>query len=163
MKRAKTAANAARAPRPLFRPTAAQFNGLLIAAFLSVGYALYLRYMVIEQSTVSLACEIGSADVAVSHAEDFSGAVPEWRIRNRGARSRRRQFDPAFDSASDRRIDRRRLRHRALQCRDVRARRRSPDPQPRASRAVDRVNASAANSPHSQTDCQFTKLSLNTT
>lgn len=59
MKRAKTAANAARAPRPLFRPTAAQLNGLLIAAFLSVGYALYLRYMVIEQSTVSLACEMG--------------------------------------------------------------------------------------------------------
>lgn len=59
MRRAKTAANAARAPRPLFRPTAAQLNGLLIAAFLSVGYALYLRYMVIEQSTVSLACEMG--------------------------------------------------------------------------------------------------------
>lgn len=59
MKRAKTAANAARAARPLFRPTAAQLNGLLIAAFLSVGYALYLRYMVIEQSTVSLACEMG--------------------------------------------------------------------------------------------------------
>lgn len=59
MRRVKTAANAARAPRPLFRPTAAQLNGLLIAAFLSVGYALYLRYMVIEQSTVSLACEMG--------------------------------------------------------------------------------------------------------
>lgn len=59
MKRAKTAANAARAARPLFRPTAAQINGLLIAVFLSVGYALYLRYMVIEQSTVSLACEMG--------------------------------------------------------------------------------------------------------
>ena len=59
MKRAKTAANAARAPRPLFRPTAAQLNWLLIAAFLSVGYALYLRYMVIEQSTVSLNCEMG--------------------------------------------------------------------------------------------------------
>jgi hypothetical protein len=59
MKRAKTAANAAHAPRPLFRPTAAQLNWLLIAAFLSVGYALYLRYMVIEQSTVSLNCEMG--------------------------------------------------------------------------------------------------------
>jgi hypothetical protein len=59
MKRAKTAADATRAARPLFRPTAAQLNWLLIAAFLSVGYALYLRYMVIEQSTVSLACEMG--------------------------------------------------------------------------------------------------------
>ena len=43
----------------LFRPTARQLNGLLIAAFLSVGYALYFRYMVIEQSSVSLACEGG--------------------------------------------------------------------------------------------------------
>ena len=43
----------------LFRPTARQLNWLLIATFLSVGYALYLRYMVIEQSTVSLACEMG--------------------------------------------------------------------------------------------------------
>jgi hypothetical protein len=59
MKRAKTAAKTARAARPLFKPTAAQLNWLLIAAFLSAGYALYLRYMVIEQSTVSLACEKG--------------------------------------------------------------------------------------------------------
>jgi hypothetical protein len=59
MKSAKTATNETRAARPLFRPTAAQLNWLLIAAFLSVGYALYLRYMVIEQSTVSLACEMG--------------------------------------------------------------------------------------------------------
>ena len=59
MKRVKTAPNAARAARPLFKPTAAQLNWLLIAAFLSIGYALYLRYMVIEQSTVSLACEGG--------------------------------------------------------------------------------------------------------
>ena len=60
MKRAKTAPKATRAAAcPLFKPTAAQLNWLLIAAFLSVGYALYLRYMVIEQSTVSLACEMG--------------------------------------------------------------------------------------------------------
>ena len=59
MKRAKTAPKATRAARPLFKPTAAQLNWLLVAAFLSVGYALYLRYMVIEQSTVSLACEGG--------------------------------------------------------------------------------------------------------
>jgi hypothetical protein len=45
--------------RPLFRPNARQLNWLLIAAFLSVGYALYIRYMVIEQSRVSLECEGG--------------------------------------------------------------------------------------------------------
>ena len=43
----------------LFRPTARQLNWLLIAALLSVGYALYFRYMVIERSTVSLECEGG--------------------------------------------------------------------------------------------------------
>lgn len=45
--------------RPLFKPTARQINWLLIAAFAAVGYALYLRYVVIEQSSVSLACEGG--------------------------------------------------------------------------------------------------------
>lgn len=45
--------------RPLFKPTALQLNWLLIVVFMSVGYALYLRYMVIEQSSVSLACEGG--------------------------------------------------------------------------------------------------------
>ena len=43
----------------LFLPTARQLNILLIVGFLSVGYALYLRYLVIEQSTVGLACEAG--------------------------------------------------------------------------------------------------------
>ena len=43
----------------LFLPTARQTNFLLIAGFVSLGYALYLRYLVIEQSSVSLACEGG--------------------------------------------------------------------------------------------------------
>src|SRR5262245_10224458 len=43
----------------LFLPTARQANVLLIVGFLSLGYALYLRYLVIEQSAVSLACEAG--------------------------------------------------------------------------------------------------------
>jgi hypothetical protein len=45
--------------RPLFRPNARQLNWLLVAGFVSLGYALYFRYMVIEQSSVSLACEGG--------------------------------------------------------------------------------------------------------
>lgn len=44
---------------PLFKPTANQTNWLLIAGFLSVGYALYLRYLGIEQTTVGLACDGG--------------------------------------------------------------------------------------------------------
>jgi len=45
--------------RPLFLPTARQTNWLLIVAFLSVGEALYIRYMAIENVTVELACQGG--------------------------------------------------------------------------------------------------------
>jgi hypothetical protein len=45
--------------RPLFLPTAREINVLLIVGFLSIGFALYFRYLVIEQSSVSLACEAG--------------------------------------------------------------------------------------------------------
>jgi hypothetical protein len=45
--------------RRLFLPSARQTNWLLIIGFLSIGYALYLRYLVIEQTGVSLACEAG--------------------------------------------------------------------------------------------------------
>ena len=46
-------------PRPLFLPTARQANWLLIIAFLSVGQALYLRYMAIENPNVELTCQAG--------------------------------------------------------------------------------------------------------
>jgi hypothetical protein len=49
------------APRPLFLPTARQTNVLLIVAFLCLGQAMYLRYMVMENSTMSLACQGGLA------------------------------------------------------------------------------------------------------
>ncbi len=45
--------------RPLFLPTARQTNWLLIVAFLSVGEALYIRYMAIENLNVELACQGG--------------------------------------------------------------------------------------------------------
>jgi hypothetical protein len=43
----------------LFLPSARQTNVLLIVGFLALGYAFYLRYLVIEQSSVSLACDAG--------------------------------------------------------------------------------------------------------
>ncbi len=43
----------------LFLPSARAINILLRIGFCSVGYALYLRYLVIEQSSISLACEGG--------------------------------------------------------------------------------------------------------
>jgi hypothetical protein len=45
--------------RRLFLPTARQVNWLLIIGFLSVGEALYLRFMALENSNVSLACRAG--------------------------------------------------------------------------------------------------------
>jgi len=43
----------------LFLPSARATNFLLIVGFCSLGYALYIRYLAIEQSTVSLACAAG--------------------------------------------------------------------------------------------------------
>jgi hypothetical protein len=45
--------------RPLFLPTPRQINLLLIIASLSVGEALYIRYMAIENLNTDLACQAG--------------------------------------------------------------------------------------------------------
>ncbi|HEY0330970.1 MAG TPA: hypothetical protein VGC77_17960 [Rhodopseudomonas sp.] len=42
-----------------FRLTPYQVQWLLIVGFLTIGYALYLRYLAIEMSTVALACDAG--------------------------------------------------------------------------------------------------------
>lgn len=42
-----------------FRLTALQVQWILIVGFLTVGYAIYLRYMAIEFSQVRLECEAG--------------------------------------------------------------------------------------------------------
>jgi hypothetical protein len=43
----------------LFLPSARAMNGLLVVGFVATGYALYLRYLAIEQPSVALACEAG--------------------------------------------------------------------------------------------------------
>lgn len=43
----------------LFLPSARTTNGLLIVGFGALGYALYLRYLGLEQSSVGLACAAG--------------------------------------------------------------------------------------------------------
>lgn len=43
----------------LFLPSARATNILLIVGFSALGYALYLRYLAIEQSSVGLACGAG--------------------------------------------------------------------------------------------------------
>src|SRR3979490_1297887 len=42
-----------------FRLTPYQVQWLLVVGFLTVGYALYLRYLAIEFSSVALACDAG--------------------------------------------------------------------------------------------------------
>jgi hypothetical protein len=43
----------------LFLPNARATNWLLVIGFGSIGYALYMRYLAVEQSTVGLACQAG--------------------------------------------------------------------------------------------------------
>ena len=43
----------------LFLPSARATNYLLIVGFCSIGYALYLRYLGIEQTNVGLSCAAG--------------------------------------------------------------------------------------------------------
>ncbi len=42
-----------------FVPTARQTNWLICIGFLSVGYAMYLRYRALEVADVSIACQAG--------------------------------------------------------------------------------------------------------
>ena len=46
--------------RTLFAPTARQTSWLIALGLISLGYALYLRYLAIEMSSVGLACQAGS-------------------------------------------------------------------------------------------------------
>lgn len=48
------------APTP-FVPTTRELSVILILGLACLGYAFYLRYMVVEQSSVGLACEAGLA------------------------------------------------------------------------------------------------------
>jgi hypothetical protein len=43
----------------LFLPDARATNWLFGVGFCSIGYALYMRYLAVEQSTVGLACQAG--------------------------------------------------------------------------------------------------------
>ena len=61
-------------PRPLFLPTARQTNWLLVVGFLSVGYALYLRYTAIEVPVVALACQ-GGLDTWLCFARKIATAL----------------------------------------------------------------------------------------
>jgi hypothetical protein len=44
-------------PRPLYRPTLRQTACLAVLALAGLGYGFFMRYQVIEQSSVGIACE----------------------------------------------------------------------------------------------------------
>ena len=46
-------------PPRLFAPSAAALNWVISIGFVALGYALYMRYLVIQQSSVGLACDLG--------------------------------------------------------------------------------------------------------
>ncbi len=48
-----------RQERRLFRPSAASLNWVITIGLLALGYAIYLRYLVIEQTQIGLACDAG--------------------------------------------------------------------------------------------------------
>jgi len=56
-----TASHEANSPRRsrLFAPSAAALNWVISIGFVSLGYAMYMRYLVIEQPSVGLACDAG--------------------------------------------------------------------------------------------------------
>ena len=45
--------------RRLFQPSAASLNWVIAIGLVSLGYAIYLRYLVIEQTQIGLACDAG--------------------------------------------------------------------------------------------------------
>jgi hypothetical protein len=45
----------------LFAPTARELNFLIPVGLLALGYALYIRYLAVEQAWVGLSCEAGLA------------------------------------------------------------------------------------------------------
>ena len=150
--------------RPLFLPTARQTNWLLIVAFLALGEAMYLRYHVMENSTVSLACQGGLATwlcdafrlVNVLYPYQVFGGVAL-------AAALLHLLRPSIVLATVA-LAARRARRGVAQCRSVGARRRTAYPEPGASGAEDRVKismaASASVAAQNQTACQLAKVSL---
>ena len=64
------------AERRPFLPTARKTNWLLIVGFISFGYALYIRYLIIEQARVGIAC---GADPGTWVCWTRAAAIPLFR------------------------------------------------------------------------------------
>ena len=65
---------------PIFTPTARQSNWLIAVGFSAFGYAIYLRYMILENVQAGLTCDTGAKSWLcfsrqVFHALDNNGAL----------------------------------------------------------------------------------------
>ena len=76
----------------LFLPSARATNWLLIVGFCSIGYALYMRYLAVEQSTVGLACQAGlntwlcfTRQITIALFTYSAFGWPRWRGRSQFA------------------------------------------------------------------------------
>ncbi|MBO0753086.1 MAG: hypothetical protein J2P53_13295 [Bradyrhizobiaceae bacterium] len=43
----------------MFQPSAASLNWVISIGFIALGYAMYMRYLVLEQTRIGLACDAG--------------------------------------------------------------------------------------------------------
>jgi hypothetical protein len=64
--------------RRLFFPTAREWNVLIALGLLSLGYALYLRYIVIEQAWVALSCQDGATTWICISRNAAIGLFKNW-------------------------------------------------------------------------------------
>ena len=146
--------------RALFLPTARQINWLLVVGFLALGEALYLRYMALENNTVSLACQGGLrtwlCDTFRLTIVLFNHSVFGWVALAAAAA----QSVPPFDRAGDAGARRVGLRHRAAQRRSCRPGGRPSHFEFGTSRARSRMTLKPAMAAQNQTACQLAKLSL---
>ena len=102
-----------------FRLTPYQVQFLLVVGFVTVGYALYLRYLAVEFSTVALACDAGLQTMICK-----SRTLATYLFKNSvfgivALIIAVLHVHAAVDRAADRRADRGRARDRALQYRAV--------------------------------------------
>ena len=149
-------------PRSLFLPTARQTNALLIVAFLCVGEAMYLRYMVMENATMSLACQGGLATWLCDSFRLVNCFLPASGVRLGCAPGCAAQPRAAVDRPGHGGAGGSLLRHCSAQCRPLGARGRRAYSELGASRADSRIAASPSKPAQNQTDCQLAKVSLNT-
>ena len=143
-----------------FRLTPYQVQWLLVVGFVTVGYALYLRYLAIEFSTVALACDAGLQTMLCKTRILVTSLFRNSVFGIVALIIAMLHLHAAVDRAAHRRADRRRVWHRALQYRPVGAGDRPAYFGICAPRARHSVTASRTNIAQVHSDCQLSLPSL---